>query len=549
MKEVSVKRFSAVLLAIAMLSGCGSEAAEASGSSSAAVGTSASEETAGTNEIFGTAGGEVINPNDGTVTIGVSQIVTGGLTPLRTTQDVMYDYSILLYERLMYLNADGEYVPWVLKDYTAGDDGLTYDFEIYDNVYDSEGNHITAEDIVFDIQKNIETNMKPDFGKIESVTATGDYTVNIVFKQDMIYLFQSTMWNTNVFSKAAFEASEDEMVSDPVSTSHYKLTEYTPDSSMTYERRDDYWQTDPSLIPAGLEANTKTIKFMAIPEVSQRVIALETGTIDEAVRIDAGTAAPYLEDDNYLYETMVDKEGITLFFSGHESRPVANDENLRKAICYALDANAFVQGICLGHGEIMHDACSSSGMGYNPKWDSEPYFDYDPELAKEYLEKSDYEGQELEILTVSTFQRQCEIIQSYCEAVGIKVKINVVDKALASQLRLDGSAYDLFLWKISTPSLAYNWSIRYDDTAYSTGDATSRHDDVLTQMLYETWTNEGYTEENIDKIHYYLMDHAYSYGLYKPYDYLLIRKDSGLTNAVNAYIGYLAPWASCYDNY
>ncbi len=485
------------------------------------------------------------DPSDASIIIGTNQIPTS-LTPLTTTASILYAYQIPMYERLMYLNSDREYVPWILKSYEADPDGVTYDFEIHDNVYDSEGNHITANDIVFVMEKNIEKNMKPNFTKVKSVEATGDYSVHVVLSEDMVYLFEALMWDTDVFSQAAFEASGDEMSSKAVTTSQYEVTEYVADSTITYERRDDYWQTDRSLIPVGMEANTKKITFLVIIEIPQRMIALETGVVDMVYGIDGATANAYMDDDNFVSEIQEDKEGRTLFFSGHESSPVANDLNLRLAICYALDSEGFLQGAAHGYGKVMHDVAVSSGMGSNPRWQTEEYFTYNPEKAREYLEKSNYNGEELEIMTLASGQRVAEILQSYCGEVGINVKLNVLDWALLSQLRLDGSAWDLFAWSINTSSLAYNWSIRYDANAYSTGDATSRHDYVLTEMLYETWTNSGYTEENIDKVHYYLMDNAYAMGLIEIYYFTFIRKDAGLTNVVTTYFGHVAPWASTF---
>lgn len=541
------RRWFALLLALTMLlsilSGCGSNDNDTANDNSTTNHTANDSATQNEDSTSAPTGGEA-SVTDAEITIAFPN-GRSSLTPIRTTSDVVYPDIIMLWERLLYLNSEGEYELWLIKDYTAADDGVTYDFEIYDYIYDSEGNHITADDIVYAIEKNIEYNMKPDFGKVESVEASGDYTVHLVLNQDMVYLFESLMWNTYVFSKAAFEASADEMATDPVSTSQYVVTEFIADSTLAFERRDDYWQTDVSLIPEEMRANTKKVTFSIITEMSQRAIALETGAVDMAYDIDAMTAEPYLDNPDYSYDLKNDLEGYTLFFSGGDS-PVGNDVKLRQAICYAVDAQGFVDGIAYGYGEVMHDACVNTGLGYNPKWDEEEYYPYDVEKAKELVAESDYGGEELVILTTASNQRLSEMLQAYCSAVGINTKLNIVDYALYTQLRLDGSAYDMTLWSISTPTLAYNWALRYDCNAYSTGDATGRHDQELAEMLYKTWTHEGYTEENIDAVHYYLKDNAYSCGIFKIFKFSLIRSDAGLTNLVKTYIGFPSPWASTF---
>ena len=132
-------------------------------------------------------------------------------------------------------------------------------------------------------------------------------------------------------------------------------------------------------------------------------------------------------------------------------------------------------------------------------------------------------------------------------AVGINVELNVVDPALYTATRLDGTQYDMVINTIGGTYLSDAWAIRYDPAAYSTGDATSRHDEVLAELLYKTWTPEGWTEENIDEVHYYLKDNAISYGMVNPQNMAVWRNDIGLETEVKEIAGYIAPAASTYN--
>ena len=128
------------------------------------------------------------------------------------------------------------------------------------------------------------------------------------------------------------------------------------------------------------------------------------------------------------------------------------------------------------------------------------------------LEESDYNGETLTLFATNSSQRMCEIIQSYLLAVGINCELNLVDMALYTASRLDGTKYDMTINTISATYLADHWSVRYDPAAYSTGDATSRRDETLGNLLYTAWTPDGYTTENIDAVHYYLKDNAIAYA-------------------------------------
>lgn len=99
------------------------------------------------------------------------------------------------------------------------------------------------------------------------------------------------------------------------------------------------------------------------------------------------------------------------------------------------------------------------------------------------------------------------------EAIGVKSELLTGDMAWVTANRLDGSIYDMFINQVGCASLAAQWSIRFDPAGYSTGDGTSRHDYELAELLYSTWVQEGYTEENIDAVHNYIKEEMYAYGL------------------------------------
>ena len=61
-----------------------------------------------------------------------------------------------IYQPLLHL-VDGVYYPGVMKaDYVISDDGLTMECELFDNVYDSEGNNLTTDDVIFSIKHSME---------------------------------------------------------------------------------------------------------------------------------------------------------------------------------------------------------------------------------------------------------------------------------------------------------------------------------------------------------------------------------------------------------
>ncbi len=529
----------AALMLVSLLAGCGG-----SGDSNKTPSDNDGNTPSGNEGNGGSGSGG--KTGDGVLTVGYGTVIDS-MTPFRSNTGQDAPYMTLLFESLAVLDNNGDYLKWAAKDWNTTDNGFTYDVEIYDNITDSAGNHITADDIVWFLEETIKAALKPDFSKIESVTKTGDYTFQVKLSDNMYGLFESLMKHTFVISKAAYEASKDGFATECVTTSAYKVTGFEASSYINFEKRDDYWQ-DASLVPPCVVANTPKINFKFITEASQMTSALKTGTVDMVIDMASANAVQLEGDSNFTIWESPNMQGWTLFFSGADSRPVANDLKLRQAICYAINPDNLITAIAAGHGSPMYDVCPPTAIGYNPKWDSEEYYPYDVEKAKALLAESDYEGQSLVLLTGSGNQRMATVVQSDLQQAGINMEILALDMAQLTAIRLDGTQYDMFINTIGATTLANHWSIRYDPNAYSTGDGTSRHDYTLGDMLYKTWALDGYTEENIEEVHCYLRDNAIAYGLFNPQRFTIWRSDLGDENTVYAYEGWPSVASTTYTN-
>ena len=222
-------------------------------------------------------------------------------------------------------------------------------------------------------------------------------------------------------------------------------------------------------------------------------------------------------------------------------------DNIKKA--EAGDAEAQVKvGIAYGNGEGLADVHSPIMIGYNPKWENEENYPYDVAKAKQLVAESDYKGQTLSILCSGNgdMPRMAQVLQAFMMQAGINVEINAAEMAYIVANRLDGTKYDMFINTIGGTYLADAWAIRYDPNAYSTGDGTSRKDYVLGELLYETWTPDGWTEENIDKVHNYLKESCIAYGLFNPYNFCVWSNEIGLTDEVYSISQHIAPLSSTY---
>ncbi len=75
------------------------------------------------------------------------------INPLLSISDVDRDLSSLVYSGLLRANSKGALVPDLAESYTISGDNLTYTFVLKDDAYFHDGTKVTADDVIFTIEK------------------------------------------------------------------------------------------------------------------------------------------------------------------------------------------------------------------------------------------------------------------------------------------------------------------------------------------------------------------------------------------------------------
>lgn len=518
--------------AAAVLAGCGSSGTSAPAPAPTAQPESQTNPEERTAELQVEEGVETgILPE---LTIGTNSVFAT-LTPFRNNNSQHYQVIKRLYDRLVYLDGDFNYSLQAAKDMKVSDDGLTFSFEIYDNIYDSEGNHITADDIVWFVEQYMENGIKPYFKKVESITKTGDYSFDIVFTQSNVDSTNMTFASTFLVSQKAYEASADGFATYVVSTSPYKVTDYEPSNSLTMERRDDYWMPE-ELQGKYYTSNVRKITELQITEVSQMQIALETGTIQGFPALNTTIANAFVNNPDFYTCTSPSNNAYVLLYSGDEHSLCSASADLRKALAYAIDQQGVITGALAGYGEPVYDVCCRTCSGYVTDWENDEYFPYSVDTAKEYLEKAGYKGEELNFVITTTMQKVGTVMQAMWQAAGINVKLDVRDLALYNAIT--PADYDLCM-TMTGNGVANLWSQFFDSKAYPYGSRIGFHDDELDEMMYFTWQPANYTPENITKVRDYINEKCYAYGVALPLIFNVVSNSVGMVGTVYNTQGYI----------
>jgi len=419
-----------------------------------------------------------------------------------------------LFQSLLEYDPDTDsYWPSIMKTYTIAADGLSMEGEIFDNIHDWQGNPITVDDIVFTLGLVREAFVEMD-GYLDEIIKIDDYHFKYTFPRQLYVNEFTNLTNYKIVSQKAFEESEDQMHTSPVGTGPYKLTKHEDGYMFTYEKVEDFWQTDETQISPRDRANVNTINWYVIAESTQRTNALKQGTIDICGTISATDLEQFDGKDGYKLAEYYDNLSMTLFCNADTSSPL-NDKNLRLAVCYAISTDAILNSVYKGLGTALHEGAPSWTAGYNASWDSEDnYYNYSVDKAKEYLAKTTYKDEVLTILcTTGTPATTAEVIKTLLEQVGIKTEIAAREAATFNQELKDPTLWDIMV-KTCPANNAYVQAINssFSQSRYAWGGSLNFvYDDTLEAALQKALVDSS--EANLNALHKIIIDNCYVMGL------------------------------------
>ena len=438
-------------------------------------------------------------------------------------------YNNVLYEALATVTPDGEMQNVIMKSYEDKGNGV-YDIEIYDYVHDTNGNPVTADDVVFSFGKAEENGAYGSvLATLKEIKATGDYTVELTLENERAGNFEGIVSSIKIVTEAAWNASSDEMVRDVCGTSPYKLTSFTEGSEAVFERVDDYWQTDESLLSYHQQSNITTIKWVIISDQAQSAAAIESGEIDHAMVINSADYGLFMDDngnalDGYTVEIADNSLTYGLTFNCSDTS-LCSDINLRKAICTAIDNDALAQNVFNGYGRAIGNYVNPTYLDYDESLEhADSYYAYDLDAAKELLGKSDYNGETVKVLVSSNRNAKAVMVllEAYLTNLGLTVEMSQYEQATFQSYYYGEAedAWDLcFTVDQGATGADYLYNVLYaaDANLYDFGNLLHIKDDKLQSLYDEMVGKDTNSTETVQAFLDYVEENCYMYGLIEGY--------------------------------
>lgn len=352
----------------------------------------------------------------GGITVGIAQDLDDSLDPHQTvaagTREVLFN----IFEGLVKPNSDGEMIPAVAEKYTLSEDGTTYTFTLRDGVKFHNGQTVTAEDVVYSINRCAavpEGQEKPlvaAFSAVKSVEALDEKTVAVTIAQrDLEFISYMTA--------AIIPADYENQDTAPVGTGPFKFVSRTPQQDFVMERFEDYWGA-----PAWLDKVT----YKICENADALVMNLNGGSIDLCAHLTSAQASQLNQSFQVLEGTMNLVQAIYL---NNQAKPFDN-QLVRQALCYAIDRQGIMDMVADGHGTAVGSSIYPAFTKYFLPELVDKY-PHDVAKAKELLAQAGYpDGFDMTISVPNNYQPHmdtAEVVAEQLREAGIRVTIQPVE--------------------------------------------------------------------------------------------------------------------------
>lgn len=352
----------------------------------------------------------------GEITVGIAQDLDDSLDPHQTvaagTREVLFN----IFEGLVKPNSDGEMIPAVAEKYELSEDGTTYTFTLRDGVKFHNGQTVTAEDVVYSINRCAavpEGQEKPlvaAFSAVRSVEALDEKTVTVTIAQrDLEFISYMTA--------AIIPAGYADQATAPVGTGPFRFVSRTPQENFIMERFEDYWGT-----PAWLDKVT----YKICENADALVMNLNGSSIDLCAHLTSAQAAQLNSNFKVLEGTMNLVQAIYL---NNQAKPFDNPL-VRQALCYAIDRQGIMDMVADGHGTAVGSSIYPAFTKYFLPELVDKY-PHSVEKAKELLAQAGYpNGFDMTISVPNNYQPHmdtAEVVAEQLREAGIRVTIQPVE--------------------------------------------------------------------------------------------------------------------------
>jgi peptide/nickel transport system substrate-binding protein len=342
----------------------------------------------------------------------------------------------------------------------VSDDAKTYTFKLRSGITFTDGQPLTAKDVVFTIERAVDSRTGSIWrGRllgIEGAEAYGDQKADSI--SGLATPDETTLQVTLANPDAAFlpilcnfsglgilpqhvlgDVAPDQLQAHPfslepnVTAGAFKFVRHETDQFLEVERNPNYVGGAPPLERI----------FLRILTVDVGLAQLETGEMDLMTL--PVSEAEHVRALPKVVVSSVPSPSMD-FLALNLERPYLQNKQMRQAMMQAINREGIVKQVLQGEGEVVNSPI------FGPDWMGTPeglnLYPYDPDKAKSLLDSSGFDkSQGLQIMNVPGDKGHVAalaIMQEQLRQVGFKIDILQVDAAELNRRYIEEFDYDLF---------------------------------------------------------------------------------------------------------
>ena len=348
------------------------------------------------------------------VTVGM-QLEPPGLDPTAGAASAIREVTYAnIYEGLTRIDAKGEVQPALAESWTISPDGLTYTFKLIHGVKFHDGTPFDCSIVKFSYDRAVAPGsvnaQKQLFEPIASTDCPDANTAVVKLKRPTALFLFNMGWGDAVMISPK---SADSNKTHPVGTGPFLFKQWIPGDRVELERNKDYWGAQPKLAAV-------TFKFTA--DAAAATAAVLAGDIDAFPAFPAPEAVDQFKADKRFAVHIGTTEGKTILALNNARKPL-DDVRVRRALAYAIDRKAVIDGAQSGYGAPIGSHYTPGDPGYI---DLTGVYPYDPAKAKALLAEAGVAPgftMTLQLPPPPYARRGGEVIAAMLEQVGITAKL------------------------------------------------------------------------------------------------------------------------------
>ena len=292
----------------------------------------------------------------------------------------------------------GEIKPWLASDWTVGDDGKTYTFNLKHDITFSNGEPFNADAVVANFNAFLDE-ANSGIGPItyitglESVTKVDDDTVTFTFSQPNAAFLQATSTTTlGLLAPESLKQTPQERChgKNLYGTGPFTLTQWDISSKTTLTRRKGYNSPSPFETRSKGDAYLDGIEVSYIPEQSVRTGSLAGGQIDAIWQAAEGEiyeneAAQIKAAGGTIQSRAIPGTSYDIYPNVRDENRPLSDKDVREAVSLALDRAAYAHTVYRQDYPVVKGILGSSTPMFQATPDA---IKYDVDRANDLLDKA-----------------------------------------------------------------------------------------------------------------------------------------------------------------